>query len=63
MPFEIYSPNPVPVSDLVTNLENNLSSISGSIPAPLSLMLITTSSPTPLLPLLSCGLCYTDICA
>ena len=52
MPLEINKPNPDPVSDVVTNLENNLSCTLGSIPVPLSLTLIITSSSTPLLLLL-----------
>jgi hypothetical protein len=35
-------PKPVPVSDFVANLVNNLESISGSMPVPVSLTLITT---------------------
>jgi hypothetical protein len=39
MLFEIYNPNPVPVSDFVANFVNNLGIISGSIPVPVSLTL------------------------
>src|SRR5262245_15410971 len=40
MPFEINKPSPEPVSDLVTNIVNNFYCILGSIPVPLSLILI-----------------------
>lgn len=40
----MYSPNPVPVSDLVANLVNNRGNISESIPEPVSLTLTTATS-------------------
>jgi hypothetical protein len=42
VPLEIKNPDPDPVSELVTNFENNLSYSSESIPVPLSFMLIIT---------------------
>jgi hypothetical protein len=41
MLFEIKSPSPVPDWDFVTNFENSLGIISGSIPVPVSFMLTT----------------------
>ena len=43
MLLEMNNPKPVPVVDVVANFVNSLGSISGSIPAPVSLMLITIS--------------------
>ena len=37
--FEIYNPNPVPLSEVVENFENSLGLISGSMPVPLSIIL------------------------
>jgi hypothetical protein len=34
--LEMYNPNPIPLSDFVTNLVNNLGNISASIPVPVS---------------------------
>jgi hypothetical protein len=43
--LEIYKPKPVPFSDFVVNFENNLGSISESIPTPVSFTVIITSLP------------------
>ncbi|MFZ0553800.1 MAG: hypothetical protein WBL67_06760 [Nitrososphaeraceae archaeon] len=42
MPLHMYSPSPVPLSDLVTNLPNRLDKVSESIPVPVSLTLTIT---------------------
>ena len=44
MLLQMYSPNPVPLSDFVTNLENNIGIIWWSIPGPLSFTLTMTSA-------------------
>ena len=41
--FEINNPNPVPENDFVVNFENNLGSISGSIPCPVSYIVVIAS--------------------
>lgn len=40
--LEIYNPSPVPLSDFLVNFVNNLGNISGSIPVPVSSILIIT---------------------
>jgi hypothetical protein len=40
--LEIYNPNPVPLSDFLVNFVNNLGNISGSMPVPVSSIVIIT---------------------
>ncbi len=42
--FEMYNPKPVPLSDFVANFSNSRGKTSGSIPFPVSLILIDTNS-------------------
>jgi hypothetical protein len=42
--FDMYKPSPIPMSDFVANFVNNFDNISGSIPVPVSIILITTKS-------------------
>src|SRR4051812_22080393 len=49
MLLQIYSPNPVPLSDFVANFINNLGKISESIPLPVSFIFIIISLSSSLL--------------
>ena len=42
MPLHVNKPKPVPFSDFVANFVNSLGNMSGSIPLPVSFMLIMT---------------------